>query len=81
MRGGGVGEKPQDGKRGDRLARAQLADQRRGLRLADVEGDVPHGMSEAAAAAKIDGQVLDVDEVFPVEAGLALCFVSAMKCP
>ena len=45
------------------LPEPELADQRHGLRLADVEGDIPHGMDDvASAAAKIDGEVLDADE-------------------
>ncbi len=65
MGGGGVGQEAQDGERRHRLAGARLADQRHGLGLADVEGDVLDGMGGLAAAMKIDGEVVDADERFP----------------
>ena len=45
------------------LPEPELADERDGLRLADVEGHVLDGMDDIARAApKIHGQVLDADE-------------------
>ena len=45
------------------LPEPELADERHGLRLADVERDSPHGMDDVApTAAKIDGEVFDGDE-------------------
>jgi hypothetical protein len=64
MGSGGVGEEAQDGERRHRLAGAGLADQRHGLRLADVEGDVADRMGDLAAAMKIDGKVIDAHQRF-----------------
>lgn len=45
------------------LPEPELAHQRHGLGLADVEGDVLDGVDDvASAAAEIDGQVFDADK-------------------
>ena len=81
MRRRGVGEEPQDRERRHRLARARLADERHGLGLADVEGDMLHGMDDvASAAAEIDGEVFDATRVSS-SGSLALGFFLAIDRP
>src|SRR4029079_14983358 len=62
VRGGRVGEEPEDRQRRPRLARAGFADQRHGLGVADVERHVLDGMRDPLARAEIHRQVLDRDE-------------------
>src|SRR5690606_2945636 len=52
----------QDRERGDRLARAALADQRERLALVDVERHPPHRLERAALDLEVDRQILHFEQ-------------------
>ena len=62
MRGRGIGQQPQDRQRGDRLARARLADQGDDLALGNVEAHLLDGVDDGRSGGKPHRQIADVDE-------------------
>ena len=52
--------------RGDRLARARLADDAEHLASAQVVGDAAHGVDDAVLGGEVDREVLDVEHTAPV---------------
>ena len=62
MAGAGVGQKLQHRQRRDRFAGAGFTDQRHGLALGDIEGDVVDRDRLAAALAEGDAEVLDAEQ-------------------